>query len=304
MPDPQLGQLLALLSAVSYAFGGVFISKGARRGGDRGVLFSVLVTMLFSFTLWIVMESGSLGQAEAGARLRGVAWFALAGILAMVVGRTLAYTAIQHLGVTRAGSVKRLTPFFSVLCAYLFLSEPITGWDGAGMAVIAAAFALLIYKAVAGGQVAQRQIELSPVDYSWGVGSALAYSFAYVARKMGLGELEAPVFGTMVSAVSGFLFFVIAAGFHRTHRENLRRIFSNLNPWLFFAAICVSFGQILQFAALFYEKVSTVVMINSLEIFIGSFLSVVVFRAEKRPDLGTYVAAVLATAGVMAVAFG
>ena len=304
MSDPQLGQLLALLSAVSFAFGGVFISRGARLGGDKGVLFSVLVTMIFSFVLWIALEGGSLGQAEAGGRWRGIAWFALAGILAMVLGRTLLYTSIQRLGVTRAGSVKRLNPFFSVLCAYLLLSEPITGWDGIGMAIIAAAFGLLIYRSTARGGSGPRDAHLAPVLYLWGVGSALAYSFAYVGRKNGLAEIDAPVFGTMISAVSGFVFFVIAAAFHPTHRNNLLRIFSNLNRWLFFAAIFVSCGQILQFAALFYEKVSTVVMINSLEIFMGSFLAVVVFRTERRPDAGTYIAAVLATAGVVAVTFG
>lgn len=304
MSDPQLGQLLALLSAVSFAFGGVFISRGARLGGDKGVLFSVLVTMIFSFALWITLEGGSLGQAEPGGRWRGIAWFALAGILAMVLGRTLLYTSIQRLGVTRAGSVKRLNPFFSVLCAYLFLSEPITGWDGTGMAIIAAAFGLLIYRSTARSDSGPRDTHLAPVLYLWGVGSALAYSFAYVGRKNGLAEIDAPVFGTMISAVSGFAFFLIAAAFHPTHRNNLRRIFSNLNPWLFFAAIFVSCGQILQFAALFYEKVSTVVMINSLEIFIGSFLAVVVFRTERRPDAGTYIAAVLATVGVLAVTFG
>ncbi|MGK0297802.1 MAG: hypothetical protein ACI9XC_001419, partial [Gammaproteobacteria bacterium] len=35
-----------------------------------------------------------------------------------------------------------------------------------------------------------------------------------------------------------------------------------------------------------------------------SFLSVVVFRAERRPDLVTYIAALLATIGVIAVAVG
>jgi hypothetical protein len=46
-----------------------------------------------------------------------------------------------------------------------------------------------------------------------------------------------------------------------------------------------------------------VVMIASLEIFISSFLSVVVFRTEARPDLETYIAAAIATAGVIAIAW-
>ena len=85
-----------------------------------------------------------------------------------------------------------------------------TGWDGTGMAIIAAAFGLLIYRSTARSDSGPRDAHLAPVLYLWGVGSALAYSLAYVGRKNGLAEIDAPVFGTMISAVSGFVFFVIA----------------------------------------------------------------------------------------------
>ena len=302
MSESQLGQILALLSAFSFAFGSVFVSKGVKDRRDKGVLFSVFVTMVFSFVLWILLEGGSIGQTNEEGWLEGIIWFVLAGVFAMAFGRSLLYTSIQQLGVTRAGSVKRLNPFFTVLCAAIFLSEPITSLDTVGMVAIAMAFALLIYKSRSGMDSAHSGEKISPVNYVWGVGSAMAYALAYIARKNGLIEISAPVFGTMISAASGFCCFAIAAIFIKTYRENFRNMFTNLNRWLIFAGIFVSSGQILQFAALNYEKVSTVVMINSLEIFIASFLSVVVFRAERRPDFATYIAAILATAGVIAVA--
>jgi drug/metabolite transporter (DMT)-like permease len=305
MSDPQFGQLLALLSALSFAFGSVFVAKGAKGGGDRGVLFSIFVTMVFSFVLWLLLESGGIGEYGNARWWQGIAWFALAGILAMVFGRTLVYTSIRYLGVTRSSSVKRLNPFFSVILAFIFLAEPITGLDLVGMFLIAAAFGLLIYSNTNHNHVSLPHNEkLSPIHYSWGVGSALAYAFAYIARKHGIDATDMPVFGTMVSAATGFVFFMIAAVFSKTWFDNLRRIFSNLNLWLTLAAIFVSMGQILQFSALYYEKVSTVVMINSMEIFIASFLSVVIFRSERRPDMGTYLGAVIATVGVIAVAAG
>src|SRR5690606_14222759 len=140
--------------------------------------------------------------------------------------------------------------------------------------------------------------------YMWGLGSALAYAFAYIARKFGLINLDAPVFGTMVSAISGFAFFVVAAVFSNIYRENLRNMFRNLTRWLVLAGIFASAGQILMFTALSYEKISTVVMFSSLEIFIASFLSVVVFRTERLPDRPIWIAAILATAGAVAVTVG
>lgn len=302
MSEAQYGQVLALLSACSFAFGSVFVSKGAHGRRDRGVLFSVFVTMIFSMLLWLIIEGGSFGDTTQDNWWTGMMWFALAGVFAMAFGRSLLYNSIRYLGVTRAGSVKRLNPFFAVLAAALFLSEPITQMDTMGMLAIAAAFGLLIYKSRSGLESVHEGEKISPIYYAWGVGSAMAYAMAAISRKNGLIEIHAPVFGTMISAASGFLVFVIAALFFQTYRENFRTLFSNLNRWLILAGIFVSGGQILQFAALTYEKVSTVIMINSLEIFIASFLSVVVFRAERRPDITTYIAAVFATLGVLAVA--
>jgi uncharacterized membrane protein len=302
MPDPQTGQLYALLSALSFSFGSVFISKGAKTRKDKGVLFSVFVTMLFSFVIWYVMEAGETQIDNSEQWLSGVFWFVMAGVFAMVFGRTLLYTSIRHLGVTRAGSVKRLNPFFAVICAYIFLSEPISGMDTLGMGAIGVAFGLLIYESRKRAQTVHEGEILSPTYYLWGVGSALAYALANICRKNGLIDFNAPAFGTFISASSGFVFFMIAAIFSTVYRENLRNLFSNINRWLFLSGIFVSAGQIFLFSALYHEKISTVVMINSLEIFIASFLSVVVFRAEVRPELTTYIAAIFATIGVILVA--
>ncbi|MEP3167633.1 MAG: DMT family transporter [Marinobacter sp.] len=305
MSDALTGQLLALLSAVAFACSNVFISKGASGGGDRGVMFSVLVTMVFSGLLWLTLEGGSLGTGNPDEWWAGIGWFVLAGILAMVFGRTFLLASIRKLGVTRASAVKRLNPFFSVLFAFALLGEPITGLDGLGIVGIALAFGLLIRRSFqrSAADIEAQAAPPSLASYGWGVGSALSYALAYITRKYGLLLVAAPAFGTMVSAVSGFTFFVIAAIFVSQYRVNFRNMFRNLNVWLVLAAFTVSLGQILLFAALFYEKVSTVVMIASLEIFIASFLSVVVFRTEARPDLETYIAATIATAGVIAIAW-
>lgn len=305
MSDALTGQLLALLSAVAFACSNVFISKGASGGGDRGVMFSVLVTMVFSCLLWLTLEGGSFGAGDPETWWKGVGWFALAGVLAMVFGRTFLYASIRKLGVTRASAVKRLNPFFSLLLAFLLLGEPITGLDGLGIVGIALAFGLLIRRSFkrSADIVEAQSAPPSLGNYGWGVGSALSYALAYITRKYGLVLIGAPAFGTMISAVSGFTFFAIAAVFVAQYRDNFRNMFSNLNVWLVLAAITVSLGQILLFAALFFEKVSTVVMIASLEIFISSFLSVVVFRTEVRPDLETYIAATIATLSVVAIAW-
>lgn len=304
MSNPQLGQLLAVLSMLFFSFGSVFISKAAKERGDTGVLFSIFTTMLISCVLWLILERDSLSITRDQMWWTGIAWFVAAGLCAMVFGRTLVYASIHYLGVTRSSSVKRLNPFFSALLAWLFLSEPLTGMDGLGMFAIALAFMLLIRNIGKTPHLDPADERLSMLGYTFGVCSALAYAFANIARKFGLIHLNAPVFGTMISAISGFGFFVIAALFMRKYRTQLAGMFRNLNRWSFLAGVCSSAGQILTFAALYHESVATVVMIGSLEIFVSAILSVFVFRTEKRPDRATLIAAVLATAGVFAVASG
>ncbi len=106
------------------------------------------------------------------------------------------------------------------------------------------------------------------------------------------------------SARSRALQFVGLAVVHAGQRANLLGMVRWLDRWSFGAGLLLSVGQIAMFAALLYEDVSVIVMIASLDVFLASFLAVVIFRTERRPDRATYLAAALATGGVVLVAIG
>lgn len=297
---PLLGQILAVLSAASFALSNNFVSLTRRSGGDRGVLFSVLVTMVMSGLLWAVLEAPARDWTAAREHWGAVGWFALSGVFAMVFGRSLVFESIRRLGVTRSTAVKRLDPFFSVALAAILLSEPIYGEDLAGMAAIAAAFGLLMRESLPGRRAFDTNSPPAPY-YLFGVFSALAYALANVVRKVALVDLSMPAFGTFVSAVTGFACFGILALASERYRAHFRSLFSGLDRWVVSSAVMVSIGQILLFAAFSYESVSTVVMIVSMEIFISIFLSVLIFRSERIPGLPALSAAGLAMVGVVLV---
>jgi len=301
MDSALAGQLLAVLSGFSFALANNFISRAVRSGGDKGVMFSVLVTMAISGLLWLTLEAGQTAEVDGATLWRGVAWFALAGVCAMVLGRSLLYESVQRLGVARSTAVKRLNPFFSVLLAAVLLAEPVTAADAVGMLAIAAAFGLLLRDSAKGRGRAEAHA-IAPSAYLFGVFSALAYAFAYILRKLGLGLLPLPAAGTLISAAAGFACFAAMTLGSPRYRANFAGMFANLDRWIVGAAVMMSLGQILLFAALAYEDVSTVVMIASLEIFISVFLSVAVFRSEPPPGAPVLAAAALATVGVVLVA--
>ncbi len=301
MSGTAAGVGLALLSALSFAASNLFITRTGTSKGDKGVLFSVLVTMVLSGLLFLALEAGRTRWSGTVGDIAGLGWFALAGLTAMVFGRTLVYTSIRRLGVARASAVKRLNPFFSVLLAALFLGERIGGWDALGMAAIAAALGLLIRDSLAKRRTAGTA---TPGAYLFGAGSAVAYAISYIARKLGLDLFDAPALGTFVSAAAGFSAFAVIALVSPAYRPMFTGLFRDLDRWIVLAALAVSGGQILMFAALAQAPVTLVVMVASLEVFMAVILSAVIFRLEPLPDAGVLGAAALATVGVVLVAAG
>lgn len=294
-----------MLSASCFACGQVFISKSAvRAGDDRGVLLSVLFTAAISCLVWLVLEAGSAASGQIPVTGFGLAMFALSGVFSVALGRKFLYVSVRELGVTRAVAVKRLNPFFSVLFAFIVLHEIITGTDLIGMALVAAAFGLLVHHSFKQHRSGDADTEPAPYLYFWGVASALSYAISYIFRKQGLEAVQLPAFGTMISALSAIAFFALLAVAIPRRRADFRTVFTGVDRWMVAAGILISFGQILFFAALALEQISTVAMISSLEVFIASFLSIFVFRTEKWPGGTILIAALLATLGALGVAAG
>lgn len=300
-----MGEGLALLSATCFAFGNIAIVKGSFAAkGDRGATLSVVITVCVATFFWLVLERGAYGDPASPDWASGMVWFALAGVFAMALGRSFVFVSIRRLGATRAASVKRLNPFFSVILAVMFLGEPI-GWaDLAGMTLIASSFAMLLHVSRLDRVRNGGADSPAPIDYAWGVAAAISYAGAYIVRKFGLIDISLPAFGTMISAIAGLLAIMAMALFIGRYRDNLRNMIRDATGWVVVAGLLISFGQITMFAALFYEDIATVVMIAALEIFISNLLAVYVFGIERRADPSLIVAAILATIGATLVAGG
>jgi drug/metabolite transporter (DMT)-like permease len=301
--EALLGQGLALASAFCFAVANALIARSSGRRDSRGVVFSVLVTAVFAAVIWLATESLDMQAVASTSWWKGVALYALAGVLSMVVGRSFLYKSVRRLGVVRSSTVKRMNPFFSSLLAFLILGEVITMVGAAGMAVLLFAFLLMMRESAKSQQVGDDTPP--PVwDYSFGVLSALAYGSAYIFRKFGIFELPYPAFGTFVSALAGLVAFLLAGLFVKSLRGRLTGIFTDLDRWMIMASIAVSLGQILFFAAIVYETVIVVVMIASLEIFIASYLSIFVFRLERKMSFSMVFASIFAFTGVILITLG
>lgn len=292
-----IGDLLAIGSAFCFAAANITIVRGAAPGDDdNGAFLSLLVTAAFAGAGWALV-----GAAKGFAPVTGAAilWFSAAGLFTMFIGRVFLYASIQRLGAMRGSALKRFNPFFAVLLGVVVLGERLGGAALAGMALILASFALLVYGSLAArgaGTVSAGH----GMGYTLGIVSGLGYATGYLFRKMGLEVAPDPWLGAAVGAVFGSFLFAITALFSARYARALRAALRRPNPWLLASGIFSSLGQVLYFAALDTSPISRVALIVSMEVFVTLALGAVFLRRHETLTLPVALAALL---GVVGTAF-
>jgi drug/metabolite transporter (DMT)-like permease len=301
-----VGVTFALLSMTLFSIANITVIRGFDgKTRSSGAFLSIVITFVLSLAIWLFQVSRN-GWSPVS--VTAVAWFALAGVLTIFIGRVFLYASIQRLGAVRASAIKRLNPFFSVLLGVLLLGEAVTRPMLAGMILIAIGFAVLVRQSLqassgqadspSGKGVFHRMLNLG---YLYGPVSAFAYASGYVARKEGLLILPDAALGTMIGALTGIIVFTATACLLRNYRDDLRQTFTTFNPWLWVAGVMSSLGQICYFVALSYSSISKISLITSMEVFVTIFLSMVIFRSKEKLTFDVIIAGLLGTAGTVFV---
>ena len=298
----MIGEGLAFVSALCFAFGSIAIvkSRPATRS-DNGLLLSIVLTGLFALAAWLFF--GRPLPAKGGSEWwPAIGWFAAAGIFSTVWGRMTLYRSVQLAGVVRATTIRRLTPFFSALFAWVLLGEMLSPIATLGLAALAASFALLY--------IDNRKPDdgmLSKESISKGcflaLLCALTYAASYVFRSGGLAGVPDPFFGAFIGAATALLYYCVTGAISRTATIQVRSLYA-VDRFQFAAASFISLGQVIQFVALNHTTVARVAVVNSVEIFLSTYLAVFIFRTERFPSALAVTATTLATIGLIAVATG
>ena len=297
----MIGVALALIAAFLFAAANSVIAKSAQVGshGDNGVFLSVVMTVGLSGTLWIAIGPITLTELPRPGLAPAIAYFVIAGFLSTVLGRGLLYSSILLAGAIAASFFRRLIPAFAAVFAVVLLGEAIGWFEAIGIAVILAS---VIAVALDPDRKSQRD-KSSSGCHSFhqgqvhGVTSAAAYGASFVGRKLGMEHVADPLFGTLVGAVVGLLWFIGRGVVSASYRRKLRASFEHLGPWRFIGALCISLGQIAQFFALQNSTVATVAIIGSLEVFMSIYIAAFVTKTESPPSVRVVLASVVAMGG-------
>ena len=299
-----MGDLYAAGSALCFATANVMIVRGAAHGDDdNGAFLSLLVTAGISAAGWAIL---GMARGFEPVSLRALAWFAGAGVFTMFIGRVFLFGSVQRLGAMRGSAMKRFNPFFAVILGVAVLGETLGAGMLAGMALILASFALLVWSSLRsrGGGVAPADAKRLRTGYVLAIVSGLGYAFGYLFRKMGLADAPDAWLGAAVGALVGAALFAATGVFNARYARAVRATFSRPNAWLLWAGITSSFGQVFYFAALNTQPISRVALIVSMEVFVTLALGASFLRKHEVLTLPVAVAAALGVAGTACILQG
>jgi drug/metabolite transporter (DMT)-like permease len=299
-----VGDLYAVASALCFATANVMIVRGAARGGDdNGAFLSLLLTAGISGVGWAL---AGLTRGFEPVTWRALAWFAGAGVFTMFIGRVFLFGSVQRLGAMRGSAMKRFNPFFAVILGVVVLGEPLGAAMLTGMALIILSFVLLVWGSFRSrpGEVAAADARRLRAGYALAIFSGLGYALGYLFRKMGLAQAPDAWLGAAVGALVGAALFVAMGAFNAGYARAVRATFSRPDPWLLWAGITSSFGQVFYFAALNTQPISRVALIVSMEVFVTLALGALLLRKHETLTVPVAVAAALGVAGTACILGG
>jgi drug/metabolite transporter (DMT)-like permease len=269
------GEILALCSAFFYGVAGVTISQSKLSArGDNGVFLSVVVTFVMTFVLSLILGGPSLSHLTTWNGAGSLALFAMAGFFSTVLGRVTMYRATERIGSVKAALFRRLIPVFAVPSGLLFLGEWPEQQVFVGGTIIllgVVSYQLLSSRGSRSGFTAGEVI---------GIASAIFYAVAYSLRRMGLEHIADPLFGTLVGALVGLVWFLIVAAVSDTPSSAFQRLICDHGRWHWATALSLGLGQILQFAALSKASVSVVAVLGALDLFFSAAIIALFCKGE------------------------
>ncbi len=118
---PYLGEILALVTALFWAFTSIFFTFAGQRVGSRTVNRVRLLIAVPLLSLAHLIAEGSPLPLHAGAERWG--WLGISALIGLVIGDGLLFYAFTAIGARLSMLLMALTPVISTLLAWLFLGE-------------------------------------------------------------------------------------------------------------------------------------------------------------------------------------
>lgn len=276
----MIGSLFALLTAISFAFNGIFIRRAVLKVSDASLGTLISVPMAVPFFFLILAFTGQLGSILRFS-WESYFWLSMAGIVTFVVGRSLYYQCAQLVGANIAGILRRVSILISVVIGVSVLHEPLSWQLAIGVLFIIGGITLAGWSSQV-FQNAKGQVSRIPAKaYVLGFGNGVAWGLGPIFIKLGLKDSGSPFAGALIAYLAATAFLSISL-------INLRRRTSSAPlpgnaAGLFFIAGLFSFAaNLTRFLALSLAPASVVVPLIAIQ---PIFLLVLSFLFNRKLEV-------------------
>ncbi len=273
----DIGLVLALIAAVSFAVGIVLVRKAA---GEAGEAFTVTAFSIFAgIPLFaIAMSINGDWHYLASISLKALGMLVAVGIIHFILGRLWAYDAFRRIGANRSTPITQLSTIVTIALSWIFLGETLTFYIGFG-ALLMLAGVILISQEKGLSSGAKRKLNSDEVrGILLSLGAAVCWGITPVLIKPAVTEVGSAVVGNFVSYSAAGIILLLWL-FSKKRRDHFKQlnIKKNVLPMVI-AGLFTAAGQLLYFAALARSPANVVAPLVSVEILFIFLLSLVINR--------------------------
>ena len=194
----QKGMICIILSAFCFAWMNAFVRLAGDLPFIQKSFFRNLVALLFALAM-LLREHGSLKPQK------GTLPFLLIRAAAGTVGILCNFYAIDHLALSDASILNKMSPFFAILCSWIFLKEKLN-WKQ-GLIVIGAFLGSLF---VIKPSFANADLFPSLIGLLGGLGAGVAYTMVRRLGQIGANKAYIVFFFSAFSCVVTLPYLILS----------------------------------------------------------------------------------------------
>lgn len=312
----MFGGLLALLSAVTFAFSNATVRRGVLTGTVFQAVAISVVLGLPMFAAATLIGAGLPSLMSLSATSLGL--LATAGIIHFAAARYCNYRATQAMGTNLVAPMQQLSLVITLILAVLWLGEAITPLRLVGIALVVAGPALTLGsngnkgKASRPDANADSAVVFKP-NYKEGYGYALLSTFGYgtspilIRLALHADGISAGLAGGLVSYAAAAA-VVLGLALLVRQRHDLTRMNADTVKWFAISGTAVCLSQMFRYMALAIAPVSVVTPIQRMSVIFRFYFSHALNRHHElfggRVILGTVISLIGAIALTVSIDHG
>jgi uncharacterized membrane protein len=194
----MLAASLALFSSVLIGATTILMKKAIERTNPTSAM--LMITLVGTIVLLLIsLFTIPVHYLSSSATL----YFVIAGVFSPALVRWLYFISLDRIGPSISSSILATGPAYTAVMALVFLKERITVQIGLGIIIIIGGIVIFERDMNNKNEIGKDNRK----DLTFPLLAALLFSFAVVARKMGLNILNSPIFGVTVGFVTSLAIY-------------------------------------------------------------------------------------------------